>query len=75
MVIWSIPAKHDLKKIHDYIAEDSKYYALKVSKASMFPALAEPWFLTFNANVDCQVVMTPEDFQEAGMEKIIEKWG
>tara|TARA_B100000959_G_scaffold273860_1_gene324936 strand:- start:625 stop:924 length:300 start_codon:yes stop_codon:yes gene_type:complete len=32
MVIWSIPAKHDLKKIHDYIAEDSKYYALKVSQ-------------------------------------------
>ncbi len=31
MVIWSILAKHDLKKIHDYIAEDSKYYALKVS--------------------------------------------
>ncbi|MFQ5713002.1 MAG: type II toxin-antitoxin system RelE/ParE family toxin [Candidatus Scalinduaceae bacterium] len=32
MVIWSIPAKHDLKKIHDYIAEGSKYYALKVSQ-------------------------------------------
>ena len=32
MVIWSIPAKHDLKKICDYIAEDSKYYALKVSQ-------------------------------------------
>jgi addiction module RelE/StbE family toxin len=32
MVIWSIPAKHDLKKIHDYIVEDSKYYALKVSQ-------------------------------------------
>jgi plasmid stabilization system protein ParE len=32
VVIWSIPAKHDLKKVHDYIAEDSKYYALKVSQ-------------------------------------------
>ncbi len=32
MVIWSIPAQYDLKKIHDYIAEDSKYYALKVSQ-------------------------------------------
>lgn len=32
MVIWSIPAKNDLRKIHDYIAEDSKYYALKVSQ-------------------------------------------
>ncbi|MEK6646693.1 MAG: type II toxin-antitoxin system RelE/ParE family toxin [Candidatus Firestonebacteria bacterium] len=32
MVIWSIPAKHDLKSIHDFIACDSKYYATKVSQ-------------------------------------------
>jgi addiction module RelE/StbE family toxin len=32
MVIWSTPAKHDLKKIYDFIAEDSQYYALKVSQ-------------------------------------------
>ena len=32
MVIWSIPAKQDLKKIYDYIAKDSKYYAEKVSQ-------------------------------------------
>ena len=27
MVIWSNPAKEDLKRIHDYIAQDSQYYA------------------------------------------------
>lgn len=32
MVIWSIPAKHDLKNIRDYIAEDSRHYATKVSQ-------------------------------------------
>ncbi|MEK6656175.1 MAG: type II toxin-antitoxin system RelE/ParE family toxin [Nitrospirota bacterium] len=32
MVIWTIPAKLDLKEIHDYIARDSKYYAQKVSQ-------------------------------------------
>ena len=32
MVIWAIPAKQDLKKIYDYIARDSKYYAEKVSQ-------------------------------------------
>lgn len=32
MVIWTLPAKHDLKKIHDYISEDSEYYAYKVSQ-------------------------------------------
>jgi len=30
MVKWSIPAKNDLKQIHDYIANDSKYYAQNV---------------------------------------------
>ncbi len=31
MVKWTIPAKEDLKQIHDYIARDSKFYAKKVS--------------------------------------------
>lgn len=30
MVRWTNPAKRDLKKIHDYIAEDSRFYAKKV---------------------------------------------
>jgi len=31
MVKWSIPAKNDLKQIHDYIAKDSKHYAIIVT--------------------------------------------
>ncbi len=30
MVIWSKPARRDLRNIHDYIAFDSKFYAKKV---------------------------------------------
>ncbi len=30
MVKWTLPAKKDLRKIHDYIAEDSKFYARRV---------------------------------------------
>jgi len=30
MVEWSGPAKRDLKQIHDYIAQDSRYYAKRV---------------------------------------------
>jgi len=30
MVIWSKPAKNDLRNIHDHIAFDSKFYAKKV---------------------------------------------
>lgn len=32
MVIWSEPAKADLRSIHDFIAHDSKYYAKKVTQ-------------------------------------------
>ncbi|UCE52704.1 MAG: type II toxin-antitoxin system RelE/ParE family toxin [Desulfobacterales bacterium] len=30
MVKWSVPARNDLKQIHDYIANDSRYYAQNV---------------------------------------------
>jgi len=38
------------------------------------PALAEPWFLTFNADVEFNIVMTPEDLQKGGLEELGRKW-
>jgi hypothetical protein len=38
------------------------------------PALAEPWFLTFEADVELRVAMTPEDLGRAGLEEIGKKW-
>ena len=32
MVIWSLPAKTDLRSIHDFIAHDSRHYAKKVTQ-------------------------------------------
>ena len=32
MVIWSEPAKADLRSIHDFIAHSSRHYARKVSQ-------------------------------------------
>lgn len=32
MVIWSKPARADLRAIHDFIAHDSKHYAKKVTQ-------------------------------------------
>lgn len=31
MVIWSLPSKESLKNIHDFIANDSEYYAKQVT--------------------------------------------
>lgn len=42
---------------------------------SGIPALAEPWFLLFDADIDMKVVMTPDDLGRAGLEELGEKWG
>jgi hypothetical protein len=41
---------------------------------SRIPSLAEPWFLSFNADCEFRVVMTPEDLQNAGLDDIGERW-
>ena len=37
-----------------------------MTDASQIPAIAEPWFLAFNASIECQPVMVPEDLAKAG---------
>lgn len=37
---------------------------------SKIPALAEPWFLSFNATVELRPAMTPEDLARSGIEAI-----
>jgi hypothetical protein len=41
---------------------------------SKIPALAEPWFLTFNASVEFRVVMSPDDLQKAALDELGKKW-
>ena len=41
---------------------------------SKVPALAEPWFLTFEADVELRIAMTPEDLGRAGLEELSKKW-
>jgi hypothetical protein len=45
-----------------------------LSDRSQVPALFEPWFLTFNANVSMRIAMTPEDLGKAGLEALGRKW-
>jgi hypothetical protein len=39
---------------------------LEIQDASQIPAIAEPWFLAFNASIELHPVMTPEDLKKAG---------
>ena len=47
---------------------------INVVDPSQIPAFAEPWFLTFKADVKFQVAMTPEDLQKAGLEELGKKY-
>ena len=46
-----------------------------VKEASDVPALAEPWFLTFEADVEFRIAMTPEDLARADLDKLGKTWG
>ena len=39
---------------------------LEMTDASQIPAIAEPWFLAFNAGIECCPVMVPGDLAKAG---------
>jgi hypothetical protein len=47
---------------------------IDVIDPSQVPALAEPWFLTFNANVEFHIVMTPAELQKGVLEELGKKW-
>lgn len=46
-----------------------------VADPSRVPALAEPFFLCFNADVEFHIVMNPDDLRRAGLDAIGKKWG
>jgi len=42
--------------------------------ASKVPALAEPWFLVFEAAVEFRIVMSPDDLKKGGLDALGKKW-
>jgi hypothetical protein len=63
-----------------FIAEGGQRTALlflDIQDASQLPALAEPWFLAFNASVEVTPAMTIADLAKAGpsIEKAVRKYG
>jgi hypothetical protein len=47
---------------------------VNVDNPSKVPAISEPWFLTFNADCEFHIVMTPEDLAKAGLDELGKKW-
>ena len=46
-----------------------------LAEASEIPALAEPWFQQFEADVEFHPVMLPEDLERAGLQALGKRWG
>lgn len=60
----------DLSPEAAYFAEDNGqrtgFIFFDMKDVSQIPAVAEPWFLAFNAKVEFHPTMTPEDLKKAG---------
>jgi hypothetical protein len=59
----------DLKPEAVYFTDDNGQRTallfLEMQNASQIPAIAEPWFLAFNASVEFHPVMVPDDLAKA----------
>ena len=51
------------------------YMVVDLQSASDIPSVAEPWWLTFDCDVDVLPVMVPEDLEKAGLERISKTYG
>jgi hypothetical protein len=50
------------------------FLVVNIDQASQMPAIAEPWFLQFNAEVEFHPVMLGEDLGKAGLDAIGKIW-
>ena len=47
---------------------------VQIERESQIPALAEPWFLQFEAVCQFRIAMTPSDLQSAELDGLGKKW-
>jgi len=45
-----------------------------IQKQSDFPKIAEPWFLTLEADVRFRILMSPDDLMASGLDELGKKW-
>jgi hypothetical protein len=58
----------------EYDGKRTALVVVDLPDPSKIPAYAEPWFLTFNADVEFHPVMTPDDLAKAGLDAMGKKW-
>ncbi len=74
-----------IQKILEAIKPEAVYFSeqdgrrggtliVNVKEPSDVPKLAEPWFLTFDAEVQFRIAMTPEELARANLGALGKKW-
>ena len=74
-----------VKRILDEIKPEAVYFTeycgrrglimiADVAGPSAVPAIAEPWFLLLNADVEFHIVMSPEELEKGGLDALGKKW-
>jgi hypothetical protein len=74
-----------VKKILDALKPEAAYFTelngkrtvylvVNMTDVGQIPSLAEPWFLTFEADVQLHPAMTPADLERAGLDKLGKQW-
>jgi hypothetical protein len=67
-------AKPEAVYFTEYEGQRGAIMIVDVEDPSKVPALAEPWFLTFNADVEFHIAMTLDDLARAGLDALGKKW-
>ncbi len=58
----------------EYDGQRGAIMIINLNDPSEVTKFAEPWFLSFNADVQFHIAMSPEDLGRAGLEKLGKKW-
>ena len=58
----------------EYDGQRGAIMIVDLNDPSDVPKFAEPWFLTFNADVQFHAVMSSDDLKRAGLDALGKKW-
>ena len=58
----------------EYNGQRGAIMIVDLEDPSKIPTFAEPWFLTFNADVEFHAVMSPDDLKRAALDALGKKW-
>jgi hypothetical protein len=66
--------KPEVVYFSDHDGQRGAVMVVDIADPSKIPSLAEPWFLTFNADVKFRIAMTPADLQKSELDTLGKKW-